>query len=64
MKYIVKDPQFDAILSNFPSSKDYGLLLMGIVLRRLSSHRITHDLFLSLLKFTILCEKACYSRVI
>ena len=71
MKSILNDPQLDAILSNFPSSKDYGLLLTCIVLRGPSSHGITHDLFsksllkfLSLLKFTILYEKSCCTRVI
>ena len=38
---MLNDPQFDVILSNFPSSKDYGLLLAGIVLRGPSSNRIT-----------------------
>ena len=38
-------PQFNVILSNFPSSKDYGQLLMGIVLRGPSSNGIMHDLF-------------------
>ena len=45
MKVILNDPQLDAILSNFTSSKDYGLLLTGIVLKGLSSHGMTHDLF-------------------
>ena len=45
MKFILNDPQLDAILSNFPSSKDYGLFLTCIVLRGPSSHGITHDLF-------------------
>ena len=63
MKFILKDPQFDVILSNFPSSKDYSLLLTGIVLRGPSSHEITHNLFsnhclfLSLLKFKFLYDK-------
>ena len=66
MKFIVKDPQFDVILSTFPFSKDYSLLLTGIVLRGLSPHEITQDLFsnhscfLSLLKFMILCESLLY----
>ena len=65
-----KDPQFDVILSNFPFSKDYSLLLTCIVLRGPSSHGITHDLFsnhcgfLSLLKFMILYKKAYCTRVI
>ena len=45
MKLIRKDPQFEVILSDFPFSKDYDLLLEGIVLRGLSSQGITHDLF-------------------
>ena len=44
MKFILNDPQVDAILSNFPFSKDYGLLLTCIVLRGPSSHGIMHDL--------------------
>ena len=44
MKFTLNDPQFDAILSSFPFSKDYGLLLTNIVLRGPSSHGITHDL--------------------
>ena len=58
MKFILNDPQSNAILSNFPSSKDYGLLLTSIVLRGPSSHGITHDLFFSksLLNFFIFIE--------
>ena len=37
---IVKDPQFDVILSNFQSSKDYALLLTCIVLRGPSDETI------------------------
>ena len=44
MKSILNDPHLDAILSNFPSSKDYGLLLTCIVLGGPSSHGIMHDL--------------------
>ena len=63
MKVIVNDPQFGVILNNFPSFKDYGLFITDIVLRGLSSHGITHNLFsnhflfLSLLKFMILHKK-------